>query len=172
MKISKRTIFIGFALILSASFTRQLVDITKSLIGKPGFTLIIGCSIMLGCVYLLSSAIKYRPRKLRILLFIVFLVAGALALWFFIKLPQVRMHILLYALLGWSASKDFIVKKKRFIGIILACIFCAAIGFLEELFQKSLPYRYYDNWDIFLNALGGAWGIMLYLIGYTSAGVT
>ncbi|MBU1124486.1 MAG: VanZ family protein [Candidatus Omnitrophica bacterium] len=162
---SKRTIFIAAGIILSASFTRQLMDFTEALIGKSGFALVIGLVALSGILIFLSLIGINHLSGIRFVSVFLLLIAGPLLSWFYITLPQVRMHILLYGFLGWSACVDFLGKKRTALRIICAILLCVLVGYLEELFQLILPYRYYDNWDVVLNSLGSLWGIALYLLG-------
>ena len=81
-----------------------------------------------------------------------------------IKLPQVRMHILMYALVGWLASRDAMKSGMTAKAIITAWLFAASAGALEELFQKMLPYRVFDVADMLYNIEGVTLGVTLYLI--------
>ena len=113
--------------------------------------------------FLISVAIKKRTIFLNILLFGIVLTIGMVLAWQ-IKIPEERIHILEYAILGWFAGRDLIKTNKKIKGAILACIFCTIVGILDEIFQAILPYRVYDLRDIVFNSLGGAWGLILYLL--------
>lgn len=113
--------------------------------------------------FLISLAIKKRTIFLNILLFGIVLTIGMVLAWQ-IKIPEEKIHILEYAILGWFAGRDLIKTNKKIKGAILACIFCTIVGILDEIFQAILPYRVYDLRDIVFNSLGGAWGVILYLL--------
>jgi len=81
-----------------------------------------------------------------------------------IKIPEEKIHLLEFAVLGWFASRDLIATNKKTKGIILALLFTITIGILDEVFQGILPYRYFQWCDIGFNSAGGLWGIGLYLL--------
>jgi len=92
------------------------------------------------------------------------IVAIGLFLVWQIEIPEEKIHILEFALLGWLASRDLTRQKIRLGRIILALIFTFLAGLLDETFQGILPYRYFQWWDVALNSAGGAFGIILYLL--------
>ena len=160
---SKTTTLITFLMILSASFTRQAMDGMTSIVGYEGFKIfIIAILIQAGAVFFIVEARRLR-NFLRILV-----MAGLLAVAFFlmwkIELPQVRMHILMYAIVGWFAVRDTTKKALTFRAIFAAWLFASCAGVLEEAFQKLLPYRYFDIQDIVFNVVGASLGVGLFLL--------
>jgi len=162
-RISKLTIFIGSFIIVSASFSKQVMDFVKATIGEKGFVTLIG---IIGVFFLLSFLIlivKKNPSFLKLPIFIVALIAGIWLVWQ-LKIPEEKIHILEFAVLGWFVSRDLIKAGKKVKGIIFALAFTIVVGILDEAFQTILPYRVYDSRDIIFNCLGGTWGIILYLL--------
>ncbi|MBM3252362.1 MAG: VanZ family protein, partial [Candidatus Omnitrophica bacterium] len=98
----------------------------------------------------------------------IFLMSALLASVLFfmrkIELPEVRMHILMYAVLGWLASRDATNSNRTVKTIVMAWLFTASAGLLEELFQKILPYRVFQISDILFNLAGASLGVTIYLI--------
>ncbi len=197
-KISRLTIGIGIFIIISASFTRQLMDFAKSHIGKNGLIVLFGLVFLIsglsflvfvtkkspsrrpkevplgialsdfrsgiGKCFILSCTIRKIHGLIKILVVALLLITGLTMAWQARILAE-KMHILEYGFLGWFAGKDLIkTDEKKFRGIILACIFTAFIGILDEGFQKILPYRVFELRDIRMNILGGIWGVILYLL--------
>jgi len=150
-------------MVLTASFTRQLMEFTTACIGKGGFGILIGIILIgIATLFVILEA-KRLVNPLRIWVMLALLVSVFFYLWK-IKLPQVRMHILMYAVVGWLASRDAIESGRTWKTIILAWLFAASAGILEELFQKILPYRVFEIADIIFNLKGATLGVILYLI--------
>lgn len=162
-KLPRLTIALGTVIIISATFTKQLSDFIKANIGERGFLILVGIIIVVTGLSVFIFIIRGRPKFIRILLFAMALIIGIVLTWR-IKIPVEKLHILEYAALGWIAGRDLIKRNKKIKGIILAYVICIVVGTLEELFQKLLPYRYFELPDILLNNLGGAWGVTLYLL--------
>lgn len=159
----KSTILVALLMVVSASFTRQLMEFTTACIGKNSFKISI-VLILIGTATLFFIGEAKRLVKPSKVLLMLGLLTVALFLTWKIKLPQVRMHILMYALVGWLASRDAMRQGRTWKTIALAWIFAAAAGALEELFQKLLPYRVFDISDIIFNLEGATLGVILYLI--------
>ena len=160
---TKLTTFTAFVMVVSASFTRQLMEFATMHIGRYGFKILIG-SILIGmaAVFFIAEA-KRLTHPFRIIVMLGLLVCVLFYVWK-IKLPQVRMHILMYAVVGWLSSRDAMKSDRTWKTIIVAWIFAAGAGALEELLQKLLPYRIFDVNDIMFNLKGASLGVILYLI--------
>lgn len=160
---TKSTILVALLMVVSASFTRQLMELATICVGKSGFKISI-VFILIGTAalfFIVEAKRLVKPSK--VLLMLGLLTAALFFIWK-IKLPQVRMHILMYALVGWLASRDAMRAGRTWKTIALAWLFAAVAGVLEELFQKLLPYRVFDINDIIFNLEGATLGVILYLI--------
>ena len=162
LPISRLTIFLSLFIVISASFMRQAMDICKVYIGKKGFAILVGVALILAAVFFLNFLIR-KKMKLKRKLLVFLLLAGGLILSWQIKLPQERIHILEYAVLGWFFSRDLRVVDKNKRNFIFVCLFCVVVGIVDELFQAILPYRVFDTRDILFNGLGGVFGGLLYI---------
>lgn len=164
IKISKLTVGLSLAIIISASFNRQLMDFVQRDIGKTGFVILVESILLIsglgGLVFIFKKVSGFIKR----LTVVILLTIGSFLLFYYIKIPEEKMHILEYAFLGWLAAKDLVKREKAGKRIILALLFCAAVGILDELFQAILPYRFFQTKDIAYNWIGGAGGITLYLL--------
>jgi len=142
---------------------RQLMNFAKSNIGEGGFSVLIGVILVISAlaflVFIIRNSLSFKTTFI-----LVGIVAAGLALVSQIKIAEEKIHLLEFAVLGWLALKDALTVHKRFKGVILALVFTLIIGVLDEAFQAVLPYRYFQSWDILLNSLGGAWGIVLFFV--------
>ncbi len=124
---------------------------------------------MLEAIFVISALsflifiIRKSSNFIKIIAFITVLTIGIVLAWQ-IKIAIEKIHILEYGILGWFAGRDLIKTNKKIKGAILACIFCTIVGILDEIFQAILPYRVCEIRDVMLNTLGGAWGLVLYLL--------
>lgn len=139
------------------------MDFVKATIGEQGFVLLIG---VVGIVFLLSFLIliiRKRSSFLKLLIFIAVLIVGMWLTWQ-LKIPEEKIHLLEFALLGWLVSRDLIKPGRKVKGAIFALAFTITVGILDEVFQGILPYRYFQWPDIGFNSTGGLWGVILYLL--------
>lgn len=124
---------------------------------------------MLGAIFVISALsflifiIRKGPNFIKIIVFITVLAIGIVLAWQ-IKIPIEKIHILEYGILGWFVGRDLVKTNTKFRAAILTYVFCTSVGILDELLQAILPYRIYDLRDIIFNSLGGAWGLILYLL--------
>lgn len=163
IKFSKVTLFLGFFIIISASFTRQILNFIKIYSEEKGIVFLAGLILGVSAVLFLIFIIRENNTSfIKIFLCISFFLAG-LIFTYKIKIPEEKIHILEYACLGWLAARDLCRINRRIKGVVFACIFGFSIGILDEVFQAVLPYRYFQMSDIVLNCLGAAWGGVLYL---------
>lgn len=150
-------------IVLSATFTRQLMEFTTHHIGKDGFRILIaGIFIILSAVFLAAEA-KRLANPFRFFVMLALLGTTLFYSWK-IKMPQVRMHILMYSIVGWLATRDATKSRRIWKTILLAWCFASIVGISEELLQKMLPYRVFDMEDIVYNITGATIGVALYLI--------
>lgn len=139
------------------------MEFTTYCIGKDGFKILIGfIFITLVTVFFIAEA-KRLANPFRIFLMLALLAFVLFYAWK-IKLPQVRMHILMYAVVGWLACRDATKSGKTWETIFSAWLFAAIAGALEELLQKLFPYRIFDVNDILYNIKGATAGVALYLV--------
>jgi VanZ family protein len=141
------------------------MDLFKSHFGKQNFIVLVGLATLAFGLIFIIFILKNKPNIIKVSILLLVLLVGLAFSWR-MKIPQERIHILEYGLLGWLAGRDMIGKDKKTKRIILACLFSISIGLLDEGFQKILPYRIFDVRDIRINVLSGIWGVILYLLSY------
>lgn len=137
------------------------MDFIKALIGEGGFLALMGGVGVIFLVSFLILIIRKHPSFLKLLISIAVLIVGMWFCWQ-LRIPEEKIHLLEFAVLGWLASRDLIKPDRKVKGIIFALVFIFAIGILDEVFQGVLPYRYFQWCDIGFNSAGGLWGIILY----------
>ena len=155
----RAALIIGLFIIISSSFMSQLMKFFIKVFGELAFAILIGIIFFIALFYFAVFIVKSKLNLYRTLL-IILLLAGGIFLAWQLEIPQERIHILEYGILGWFASRGLITHTKKE-GIIFSWILIIVIGILDELFQKVLPYRVGDIRDIMFNSLGGLWGIAL-----------
>lgn len=139
------------------------MELAVANIGKNAFRISVAAILIGAAGLFFIGEVKRLVKPARVLLMLGLLTFALLFIWK-IRLPQVRMHILMYAVVGWLASRDAMRAGRSWKTIALAWIFAAAAGVLEELFQWLLPYRVFDTKDIVFNLEGATLGVILYLI--------
>lgn len=130
-------------------------------IGKTGFAVLIGLILAVSTAAFLFLIFKNSPGFIKGSILVILAISG-LAITWYIKIPEEKIHILEYAILGWFAARDFTIKNRKAKGFALSFLFCIAVGFFDEIFQAVLPYRFFQWRDIAFNSLGGFWGVSLY----------
>ena len=161
IKITKLTFIVSIFIVLSSSFVRQVMDFIKNAAGEIFFANLVGlCGIIVGLLFLFLIT-KRTSNFFKILLFVLVL-AGGIALVWQMKIPEEKIHILEFSILGWLASRDLNKTNKSFKGFVLALLFIAFVGAIDEVFQAILPYRFFQWHDIKFNIVGGSWGVFLY----------
>ncbi len=163
LKFSKITLLFALFIIVSVTFMRQLVELAQRHIGWSGVKIILAGIMIASSALFLIWVIKKGVHPVRTPAIILVLLTGLVLAWQ-TKYPVEKIHILEYGALGLLAARDLMKIKGNSPAIILACIFCLLIGFVDELVQAILPYRVYDVRDIAFNSLGSVWGIILYLL--------
>ncbi|MFH1772621.1 MAG: VanZ family protein [Candidatus Omnitrophota bacterium] len=149
------------------------MEFTQRLFGRGGLRILILLSLVCALGFFLAFLKRKQTGLKRFTLTLIFLFF-ALFLWFKIKLPQERIHILEYAILGWFAAGDLIKShlssefplklRVKLKSMLLSCALVVFTGILDEKFQGILPYRVFDLRDIIFNCFGGSIGIALYEI--------
>jgi VanZ family protein len=138
---------------------RQLLELTVTIIPKSYVSL--GIWIVLFCapLSLVFFIRKNTPRFQDYLLPAAYILIGIL-LAILLELPEERVHIIKYGLLGFLTAKDF--YSSRYNSLRYPIIFCLAVGITDELFQSLLPYRVGDVRDVFFDSLSATLGALFY----------
>jgi VanZ family protein len=160
------TLCIGMLIVLSSLFMRQVMLFVRSLTGSFIFELVVSIILIIIALTFIIYIVKICPQRIRCV-FIIILVTGGLVLTSFISIPEEKVHIIEFALLGWFAMSDFSKKNSSFHSIILSIIICSLFGIFDEIVQGILPYRFFDIRDIVFNMGGGIWGTIVYYIHYS-----
>ncbi|MDP2940448.1 MAG: VanZ family protein [Candidatus Omnitrophota bacterium] len=163
MRISKPTLFFGLFVVISASFTQQILFYFFETFGKRQTATTLGIFFVLIGVAVIIYIFKQKIANLKKLCFCWLFILGLVLSW---RMPIVaeRIHILEYGLLGWLTLKD--ASKKYFspktIPFSLSIILVFSL--MDEGFQFILPNRIADWRDVFINLIGGCWGMGLFLM--------
>lgn len=167
MKLSKFTVFLSVYIIISSSFMQQVWNAWKVMFGTKRLILF----FILLCLVTVS-AILYKNLKSGINIKRMFLICVICILGFIFALRQPylpeKAHVLEFGILGWLTLRDLTKQDKNFLKAVLkGLLFVTIIGFLEEGFQKFLPWRRFETRDIITDVLSGVLGIILYLLSQT-----
>ena len=164
MKLSKFTLFLGIFIIFSAYFIQDAWNAWKVTIGKSNLILVLTFLYLWAFFTLVYRSIKSSFSVPRAILVGAISVLGLI---FALRqpYPQEKAHVLEYGLLAWLAMRDLSKNNKNILKTVLrALIFVSIISFLEEGFQKFLPWRVFEIKDIGTNILGGILGIILFIV--------
>lgn len=156
VNLSKTTFLIAAFLVSSGIYMRQVLNLFVSAIGRNGVSIIIW-----GMFTALALFIGFKFfRKLAPLSKLLFAAMAAMGVFYaaILELPEERMHLIEYGILGFFLSKDFSFYYPPKLFIPLSVFFCVGVSAIDEIIQSFLPYRVGDIRDIIFAALGGFWG--------------
>lgn len=130
---------------------------------------VLGTEILIALV-ILALALKFLIYKRRKGIFFLIIIGSFLAFSFFIyknrpnpyELTHLPEYAILAVLMVWNLEKrkktnPVIVKNSYFLGGLSTGL----IGVGDEIYQYFLPNRYFNVYDIFLNIMGGIFGLLI-----------
>lgn len=163
MRLSKLTLSFGLFIVLSASFTQQILYYFFKIFGKRETITALGIIFILVGIGSVIYIIKRPLPRLRKLFFFLLFSLGLILSW---RLPIAaeRIHLLEYGLLGGLATRDTTKKRLSLLSVFLSLAVILCFGLLDEGFQLFLPQRVAELRDVCLNFIGGGWGIALFLL--------
>ena len=164
MRLSKLTLIYGLYIIISASFIQQVWRFLEGITGLDNLVAAVFLFFFALAALFLKDSIKHRFGLLRTIIcmgLILLICRFALNL----RIDVEKLHVFEYALLGWLATRDLRRQKGPVKSLILAIIFVTLISFIDEGFQKILPYRVGQVRDAVINIKSGFMGILLFLCG-------
>lgn len=152
------------------------MDFVKGYTGQEGFVILVGLILVIAGLAFFIFKIRQKSSLIKTILFIMLFIIGIGLIWH-IPIPEEKIHILEYGLLGRLTTRD-LMKGNRYVGaslagarkrqlagrIFTAGFFCMTVGMLDEIFQGILPYRFFQWSDVILNTLGAVWGVGLFLL--------
>ncbi len=151
------SLFLSFFIIGIAPWARKILRFIYSHIERENASQWLKISFMIGFIlltfYFINRLKKIDFKPLSFLFLFPFLPFAIL--FFKIKLPEEKIHLMEYSLLGLLLYKDYIKGKVK---LSLSISFIIILSFLDELFQLILPDRIFDYRDIIFNFTGGLAG--------------
>lgn len=157
--LSPLTCIWALFIVLSASFMRQLFNLSLSIVSRDAISILIWLSFfcLIGGVALF--VVKSKAFKIKNGFFVLIPVLLAVLLALSMDLPEERVHVLKYGLLGFLLAQDCSgASLKNPFGWV--CLFGLCVGLTDELFQWILPYRVGDLRDVCFDAVStflGGW---------------
>lgn len=151
--ISKPAFFWGCFLIVSASFMRQLLNLSKIFLNRGDIELLIWATFAISILL----AIKWiKPNLKKSLYLAAICLAGILyALTF--DVAEERIHLVKYGILGFLIVYNLKNQSIKF-KLLKALLYGLLIASIDEGFQYFLPYRVGDLRDVCFGGIGALWG--------------
>jgi len=132
-------------------------------LGPEGMMLFVLAVFIGGVFFFIYTSRLWRLPLINIFFTAIILLVG-IGYSFSLHLPEERIHLVQFGLLGLLACPGFKDRENDGWGWIWKpLIFVFSVGVADEILQWFLPDRYFDLRDILFNTLGGIWGILLYL---------
>lgn len=167
MKISKLTFFYSIMLIISASFLRQVLQFFHEKLGRTYIAdllwVVFGIFglFLLIRVWTIFSKKQLHTKFLRAAIILTIFLLGIYYASTF-NIPEERIHLVKYGILGFLISKDNFSGKGLWI-IFIGTLFCFSVACIDETFQYFLPMRVGDIRDVGFGSIGGFWGTSFFL---------
>lgn len=141
----------------AAFYMRQVLNQFVTVFGRDGVAVAIWIMFGLSGLFLFRS-FTFRFEVKHLLTAAVYILVIAVA--FSIKMPEERVHIIKFGILGWLLAADNYSRA----GYIVA-LQSVAVGFfvagIDELIQLFLPYRVGDPRDVAFGVIGALLGAIL-----------
>ncbi len=139
-----------------APWARKILRFIYSQIGKETVSLLLKLFLAGFLIFLFFYIFSIRKRlNIFSISFLLLTAIPFTFLFFRIKLPEERVHLFEYLLLGILLFKNYFDKR---IDLFQSIFFILFVGLLDEIFQLFLPQRVFDFRDVFLNVIGGFTG--------------
>ncbi len=157
-------IVVAVLILAYAPWARLIQEWLRMNLGGTGMKyLMTGLFILGGAFLAFAARLWRRPAKNLLLLGALF--AAGLIYSLCLPLPEERVHLIQFGLLGVLAYPSFKGEQETWWKTIwVPLLFVSSIGVADEVFQWFLPDRYFDLRDILFNALGGIWGIAICIV--------
>lgn len=159
---------LAFAIISSAIYARPLYRVIISIIPRELVSIIIGTILIAATGYtaLLSfqKISSYKAQDIVQLIFKLLILSTVFTgLFLTLELPEERIHIILFAVLG--ALRGYEIKEKNIYKAYLkTAYFILLTSLCAEGLQGLLPDRYADIRDVAVDFLSGNMGWLLMAI--------
>lgn len=132
-------------------------------LGPDGMMIFVLAIFLSGGIFFIYASRVWRLPLTNIFFTAIILLAG-IGYSFFLPLPEERIHLVQFGLLGLLACSSLRGRTTSFWRWIWRpVLFVFLVGGADEVLQWFLPDRVCDLRDILFNTLGGIWGILLHL---------
>lgn len=179
LNLSRVTLFFALYQVISAFFMLQILNLIQKIIGNKNLPILVWTAFAVaGSVFTVFAVRFFRnhsPAVILIKLFILVIISfPVLLLAVQISNSTERVHIILFAILGFLAARDNDGERPLFVPLITAAAVCFFVASLDEYFQfwlgyfhnicNFIPERFADFRDITFGTVSGIWGGLLFMI--------
>lgn len=158
MKLNLSTIW-ALAIVSSAAFARPLYNSILSFFPRQLVIYVVGFLIFISLAFILRRAyrsLSLTEGKAQNLLPIVCAVIILVGLFLVLELPEEKIHIVLYSILGFVRATERNDSK-----IENVLLFVLTVSISSEVFQAILPDRFCDIRDVLIDTVSGFAGGVL-----------
>lgn len=128
--------------------------ICEFLRGHIPFKAAISGLILLIFALALSIGFKHSlPRKKRTYFFLVVILAGYAGSFYFLPIPEERIHLVQYGVLAFLIYRALSLDLSGISAYICSFGLTSLLGWLDEMLQQVTPGRFFDWKDVLLNAI-------------------
>jgi hypothetical protein len=164
MRLSKPTLFLASYIIGSAIFANQVWDFLAKAMGQQNIRITVSALFIASALFVLILEIRSGFKRWKVIFSLAVVTVAILFAWnlpFFVE----RIHVMQYGLMGWLVARDLGKNDKSLARLFFrAILIVLLIASLDEILQKFLPYRVGDIRDVITDAVGGIFGIVLFLL--------
>jgi VanZ like family len=136
---------------------RKVLNFLVMEIGKKSIALFVWAIFLAFGLIIIRFALKAKSKTFFIIIFTL-----GIGFAMFMPLPEERVHIIKFGILGMLLSRDFSYIS-NFKSYVLPILLAALVAALDEFIQYFVPGRVADYRDVIFGIVGAIWGVLLYL---------
>lgn len=156
--LSPFTIIWALYIWTSAFYMRQVLTIFYNTIGRGYLSIAVALLFCVGALYVIKDMMASSLiRRVTIVVLLLFVTSYALTL----QMPEERAHLVVFAVMGWTLSRDVsaLPFPQRF---IIAALGVGIVAIIDEGLQWFIPWRVCDIRDVGFDCIGGLAGIFMF----------
>jgi len=112
---------------------------------------------------MITYYIAFRVRWKKVSSYLLFfgIAVCYVAILFWLKMPEERIHLIQYGVLACLAVRALRLDMPPLVSYGIAFVLTSILGLVDEMIQHILPNRYFDWKDVRLNAISAGLGLFL-----------
>lgn len=134
-----------------------LLTLLYGILGKEGLSIAVNSIFVIILFSFLIIVFKRNKNNYRSVVAVALITLLGAMMAFQYETPEERIHFMEYGALGYLVFMALFDGGN--VSVLLSIILISIIGAVDEIIQWFLPNRVGDIRDVFMNIVGGLWGI-------------